>query len=156
VLEHHPHLHTMRMRLFGVTDLTMELLRRTYACADLPALRVLEWYIRRAGAVWALDPAWIQFQGAGPHAFEPFSVLAENDAQPRILPEMLEAGLDALFIDVACGMVTDDMAHVESLFGVEGRPSVLTLRNGACTNAEPEAVCANLSSRQRTFINSVP
>jgi hypothetical protein len=131
----------MRMRLFGVTDLTMELLRRTYACADLPALRVLEWYIRRAGAVWTLDPAWIQFQGAGPHAFEPFSVLAEDDVQPHILPETLEAGLDALRIDVACGMVPEDVAHVESLFGVEGRSSVLILRNGACANAEPGAIC---------------
>jgi hypothetical protein len=133
----------MRMRLFGVTDLTMELLRRTYARADLPALRVLEWYIRRAGAVWALDPTWIQFHDAGPHAFEPFSVLAEDDVQPRILPETLEAGLDALRIDVACGMVPEGVAHVENLLGVEGRPSVLTLRNGACANAEPGAVCGD-------------
>jgi hypothetical protein len=132
----------MRMRLFGVTDLTMELLRRTYACAYLPALRILEWYIRRAGAVWALNPTWIRFHGAGPHAFEPFATHAEG-MQPRILPEMLEAGLDALRIDVACGMVPEDVAHVESLFGVEGRPSVLTLRNGACANAEPGAVCGD-------------
>jgi hypothetical protein len=155
VLGHHPHLHTMRMRLFGVTDLTMELLRRTYARGNLPALRILEWWIRRAGAVSALHPTWIQFHDAGPHAFEPFSVLAEDDVQPRILPETLEAGLDALRIDVACGMVPEDVAHVESLFGVKGRSSVLILRNGACTNAEPRAQCSNRSTRHLT-LDSVP
>jgi hypothetical protein len=151
---HHPHLHTMRMRLFGVTDLTMELLRRTYARGDLPALRVLEWRIQRAGAVSALDPTWIQFHGVGSHNFEPFAKRAEG-VQPRILPEALEAGLDTLRIDVACGMAPDDTAHVESLFGVAGRPNVLTLRNGACTNAEPGAVCANILSRHQA-LNNLP
>jgi hypothetical protein len=118
-LKNLPKLYLIHVEIYGVTDVTVAILRRMFAVADLPALRTLKLKISGSSSAGAIDAKGL---------FRPFASDTTAAAQLPVLSEGVFARLQELHISLARGLTVHSMTKFLSLFGIVGRPGAVSMR----------------------------